>query len=297
MKKNKVLILGSAGMAGHVIKRYLSEFRETYDVYDIARSESVNRRPSFILDVTDFKSLSSIIENVQPDFIINCVGLLNKTAEDNPDLAILINSYLPHLLEKITKNTKCKIIHISTDCVFSGLKGGYIESELKDGAGFYAQSKALGEIVNRKDLTIRTSIIGPEINSSGIGLLNWFLNQKNEISGYSSAFWSGVTTLELAKFIHYVLTSNSTLDGIFHLTNNTKIDKFSLLEILKSVFNKTELIIKANGNYKVDKSLISTKINIDYIVPNYSEMIHEMRDFMNQSGENYHYNFNWIKSV
>lgn len=291
MKKIKILILGSAGMAGHIIKRYLSAFSETYDVYDIARSESENHRPSFILDVTDFKSLSNIIENLQPDCIINCIGLLNKTAEDSPDLAILINSYLPHFLENITKNSQCKVIHISTDCVFSGLKGSYLESELKDGSGFYAQSKALGEIVNSKDLTIRTSIIGPELNSSGIGLLHWFLCQKNEISGYNSAFWSGVTTLELAKFIHFILTSKSTLVGIFHLTNNTKIDKFSLLEIFKLVFNKTELIIKANGNYKVDKSLINSRTEIDYVVPNYSEMIHEMRDFMILSGENYHYDF------
>ncbi len=291
MKKIKVLILGSAGMAGHIIKRYLSAFNNTYDVYDIARSESDNRRPTFILDVTDFKSLSNIIENLQPDCIINCIGLLNKTAEDSPDLAILINSYLPHFLEKITKNSHCKVLHISTDCVFSGLKGGYLESDLKDGVGFYAQSKALGEIVNSKDLTIRTSIIGPELNTSGIGLLNWFLNQKNQISGYNSAFWSGVTTFELAKFIHFVLTSNSTLEGIFHLTNNTKIDKFSLLEIFKSVFNKTELIINANGNYKVDKSLINSRTDIDYVVPNYSEMIHEMRDFMIQSGEKYYYEF------
>ena len=291
MKKIKVLILGSAGMAGHIIKRYLSAFNETCDVYDIARSESDDRRPSFILDVTDFKTLSDIIVNLQPDYIINCIGLLNKTAEDSPDLAILINSYLPHFLESVTKNSHCKVIHISTDCVFSGLKGGYLESELKDGVGFYAQSKALGEIVNSKDLTIRTSIIGPELNTSGIGLLHWFLSQKNEISGYNSAFWSGVTTLELAKFIHFVLTSNSTLDGIFHLTNNKKIDKFSLLEIFKSAFNKTELTIKPNGNYKVDKSLKNTRTNIDYVVPNYSDMIHEMRDFMIQSGENYHYEF------
>ncbi len=291
MKKIKVLILGSAGMAGNIIKRYLSAFNNTYDVYDIARSESDYRRPTFILDVTDFQSLSNIIENLQPDCIINCIGLLNKTAEENPDLAILINAYLPHFLEKITKNSHCKVLHISTDCVFSGLKGGYLESELKDGEGFYAQSKALGEIVNGKDLTIRTSIIGPELNTSGIGLLNWFLNQKNQISGYNSAFWSGVTTLELAKFIHFVLTSNITLYGIFHLTNNTKIDKFSLLEIFKSVFNKTEIIINSNGNYKVDKSLINSRTDIDYVVPNYSEMIHEMRDFMIQCGEKYYYEF------
>jgi len=279
MKKIKVLILGSAGMAGHIIKEYLSFFQNQYEIFDVARSDFYVK-PSITLDVTDFHRLKQLIINFKPNCIINCIGILNKTAEENPDLAILINSYLPHFLEKETKNTSIKIIHISTDCVFSGLKGGYIESDFKDGIGIYAQSKALGELNNIKDLTIRTSIIGPELNPTGIGLLHWFLNQNNDINGYTNAYWSGVSTIELAKFIHSVLSSNSNLSGVFHLTNNKKIDKFSLLEIFQKVFKKNNFKIIPNSNYKIDKSLINTCNNFTYNLSNYEDMIIEVRDFI-----------------
>ncbi len=279
MKKIKVLILGSAGMAGHIIKEHLSFFHNNYEVFDVARSDYYIK-PSFILDATDFSNLKQLIVNLKPDCVINCIGILNKTAEENADQAILINSYLPHFLEKETKNTSIKIIHISTDCVFSGLKGGYIESDFKDGTGIYAQSKALGELNNIKDLTIRTSIIGPELNPSGIGLLHWFLNQNNDINGYTNAFWSGVTTIELAKFINVVLTNNMNLSGLFHLTNNKKIDKYSLLVIFQKIFMKYNFKIIPNSKYKIDKSLINTCKNFTYNIPSYEDMIIEMRDFI-----------------
>lgn len=288
MNQLKVLILGSAGMAGHIIKNYLSKFPETYDVYDVARSNKYIQ-PSILLDVTDFNELKNLIYSLNPDCIINCIGILNKTAEENPDLAIIINSYLPHFLEKETKNYKCKIIHISTDCVFSGLKGGYVESDIKDGIGFYAQSKSLGELYNVKDLTIRTSIIGPELNSSGIGLLHWFLNQKKDINGYTNACWSGVTTLELAKFINVVLTTNFSLNGVFHLTNNIKIDKYSLLKHFQSAFKKNELNIIPNGKYKIDKSFINTCNNFNYTVPSYETMINDIRDYIIYYNSLYNY--------
>jgi dTDP-4-dehydrorhamnose reductase len=279
MKKTKVLILGSAGMAGHVIKNYLSNFTDLFNIYDVARSE-LYIKPTHLLDITDFNGLNNIFTNIKPDCVINCIGILNHAAEDNPDLAILINSYLPHFLEKIAKNSECKIIHISTDCVFSGLKGGYVESDFKDGIGFYAQSKALGEIENIKDLTIRTSIIGPELNESGIGLLNWFLKQKKEINGYEFAYWSGVTTLELAKFIFFVLTSSFNLNGIFHLTNNEKIDKFTLLNNFQKSFKIKDLSIIPSSKYKIDKSFINTNKNIGFAVSSYIDMINEIRDYI-----------------
>jgi len=153
--RKKIIVLGANGMAGHVIFCGLKEEEKKYEVFSIARSYSkVN--PTIILDVTDFKGLALAINQIQPDVIINCVGVLNKSAEENPDLAILLNSYLPHFLESITKNTTSKVIHISTDCVFSGDEGSYTEVSVKNGTGFYAQSKALGEIINQKDLTFRT---------------------------------------------------------------------------------------------------------------------------------------------
>ena len=290
MNKLKVLILGSAGMAGHIIKNHLSSFPKKIEVYDVARS-SKYVQPSFLFDVTDFSSLNNLIVDLKPDCIINCIGILNETAESNPDLAILVNSYLPHFLESKTKAGNCKIIHISTDCVFSGLKGDYVEKDPKDGVGIYAQSKALGEIINIKDLTIRTSIIGPELNPDGIGLLHWFLNQKNDITGYSNAFWSGVTTNELAKFIYFVLTERFNLNGIYHLTNNTKIDKCTLLEYFQSAFKKDEFKIISSDKYKIDKSFINTKNDILFKVSDYNNMINEMSDYIRKYKYLYQYDF------
>ena len=156
----KIIVLGSNGMAGHIVTLGLRTEIQKYDVIAVARTNSP-AKPNILLDMTDFDALANLIKTSKADIIINCIGLLNKNAEDKIDQAILLNSYFPHFLETITKNTTTKVIHISTDCVFSGNKGGYRENDIKNGIGFYAQSKALGEIVNQKDLTIRTSIIGP----------------------------------------------------------------------------------------------------------------------------------------
>ena len=205
--KNKILILGSSGMAGHVIKNYLEKLNR-FEIFDLSRTDDYVK-PFFKFDITNFNMLSEIISSYSFDFIINCVGLLNKKSEENPDQAILVNSYLPHFLEKNTHNTKTRIIHISTDCVFSGKNGNYKEDDFRDGIGFYSQSKALGEITNRKDLTIRTSIIGPDLNLNGVGLYNWFIKQNNEIFGFTNVFWSGITTVELAKKISELILKNN----------------------------------------------------------------------------------------
>lgn len=273
--KSKVLILGSSGMAGHVIKRYL-ERTENFNIYDLSRSDKYIT-PNFLIDITDFKALESIIKSFDFDYIINCVGILNQVSEKNPDVAILVNSYLPHFLEKITKNSKSKIIHLSTDCVFSGKRGDYIENDFKDGLGYYGQSKALGEISNNKDLTIRTSIIGPDLNVHGTGLFNWFINQNGKISGYSNAYWSGVTTIELAKFISDLLMNNNLLTGVIHLTNNSKISKYELLLMIKKVFNLNNIKIEKYSDYKVDKSFVNTRRDFDFCVPPYETMIEEMK--------------------
>jgi len=147
----KIIVLGANGMAGHVLTAGLQADAQ-YEVISVARTKSIIE-PTVLMDVSDFVSLAKLIKKTHAAVIINCIGLLNKTAEDNPDRAILVNSYLPHFLESQTKNTKTKVIHISTDCVFSGEEGGYTEKSFKNGKGFYAQSKALGELENSKDLT------------------------------------------------------------------------------------------------------------------------------------------------
>jgi dTDP-4-dehydrorhamnose reductase len=182
------------------------------------------------------------------------------------------------------------LIHISTDCVFSGREGGYVEDSFKNGIGFYAQSKALGEVINEKDLTFRTSIIGPELKKDGIGLFHWFMNQENVMSGYKRAFWTGVTTIELAKAINESIQQELT--GLYHLVNNSKICKYDLLSEFNKVFKKEGLVIKAYSEYKVDKSLINTRNDFDYEIPSYNTMIKEMKQWMIKYKALYpHYSF------
>ena len=277
--KQKVLILGAAGMAGHIITAYLKN-TSSYDVITIARENQLFI-PDFQLDVTNFDELSKVIKQTHPAFIINCIGILNRDAEDNIDKAILINAYLPHYLETVTKHTSTQLIHISTDCVFSGTGGNYKESDVKDGKGYYAQSKALGEVINDKDLTIRTSIIGPELKNNGIGLLGWFLKQSGEVRGYTQAIWSGVTTLELAKYIYSYL-QGSRLSGILHLTNNRPISKFDLLEIIKKVYQLNAISVVPYADYQSNKSFINTRVDVNYTVPDYQVMIEELKNWERQ---------------
>jgi dTDP-4-dehydrorhamnose reductase len=282
-----IIVLGANGMAGHVITIGLRGDINNYNVISVARSSS-EIKPTIILDVSDFVGLKSLIDSSNPDVIINCIGLLNKTAENNPDQAILINAYLPHFLESTCKNTKTKVIHISTDCVFSGEEGSYVESSFKNGRGYYAQSKALGELNNSKDLTFRTSIIGPELNQNGIGLFHWFANQSIGIKGYTNAFWTGVTTSELLNAIKVAI--NNDLVGLYHLVPSEKISKFNLLGLFNEVFG-TGLAIVKYGGYNIDKSLVNTRSDFAFRVKGYKEMIIDMQIWINDHKELYtHYN-------
>ncbi len=281
----RVLIIGSKGMAGHVIKLFL-ESLNSYEVYGIARNAQGGKN-FFNLDITDINSLEKIIKKKSFDFVINCIGLLNKTAEDYPHLAIWTNSYFPHLISNFGKKYKFKLIHISTDCVFSGSEGCYVESSFRDGNGFYAQSKALGEVINEKDLTFRTSIVGPELKDNGIGLFHWFMNQNKQIFGFDKAYWSGVTTIELAKGINKAIEQDLT--GLYHFVNNNKISKNDLLKQLNKVFKNDKLEIISDSKYQVDKSLINTRKDFNYIVPSYKIMINEMSEWIKNHNNLYKY--------
>ena len=272
----KVVVIGCKGMAGHVVKTWL-ESTGLYDVWGIARGIDSGQK-LINLDVSNTKELESILDNGSFDVVINCIGLLNKTAEDNPELAVWFNSYFPQLLATFGKKYNFKLIHISTDCVFSGKEGGYKEDSFKNGIGFYAQSKALGEVINAKDLTFRTSIIGPELNENGIGLFHWFMNQNHEIFGYSEAYWSGVTTIELAKGIHEAIKQDLT--GLYHFVNSSKISKFDLVNEFNSNFRDGGINIISKSDYKVDKSLINTRDDFNYTFSSYQIMIKEMKNWI-----------------
>lgn len=282
----KVLILGCRGMAGHVIKAYL-EGIEAFETWGLARD--VEHGNNIInLDIYDTQELEGILNSGCFDTVINCIGLLNDTAENNPELAIWVNSYFPHLLASFGAKYSFKLIHISTDCVFSGKEGGYTEDSHKNGIGFYAQSKALGEVVNSRDLTFRTSIIGPELKRNGIGLFHWFMNQTDEISGYNDAIWSGVTTIELARVVECSIRKNLT--GLHHVTNNNSICKYDLIRLFKK-YTAKDINIIAVGGKKSDKSFIDTKKLLDYEIPSYDQMIFDMVELTKKNNSLYpHYN-------
>lgn len=283
----KVIILGALGMAGHIMAEYL-ESTKKYDIYGIARSND-SKYITKILDVKDFSLLEEYIKEIKPDFIINCIGILVSKSNNELTTAIQINSYLPHFLSELGNKLNFKLIHISTDCVFSGKDGQYKEDSFRDGNDNYARTKALGEVINEKDLTIRTSIIGPELKTNGTGLLDWFLKQNTDISGYSKAYWSGVTTLELAKQMENFLEQD--IKGLYQLCPLEKISKYDLLKEFAKVWGKN-INISDNPNYKVDKSLVCTRDDFDYNVsrPTYEKMLLETKEWMDSHPSYYsHY--------
>jgi len=268
--KKKILVLGSTGMLGHQVVSYFLNF-DDYDVIDIAFRSKL-REQTIVLDVTNKTTFEKVVTELKPDFIVNCIGILIH-GSSNVENAIYLNAYLPHQLKKISKNIGAKLIHISTDCVFSGNKGGYIESDIKDGKGVYSQTKILGEIEDDANLTLRTSIIGPELKSNGEGLFNWFMGQSGDISGFTKAVWSGVTTIELAKIIKWAIDGNIT--GLYHATNNSSINKYKLLKLFQK-YTEKEISISPVEGKGVDKSFLDTRVLMDYDIPDYENMIKEM---------------------
>lgn len=276
--RKTVVVLGSTGMLGHQVVKYLEGFSD-FIVHDISYRTKL-RESTIVIDAMSSISLELAIANINPDFIVNCIGVLVKGSEDIAR-AIFLNAYLPYQLQAIAKITNSKLIHISTDCVFSGAKGQYVESDFRDGQGTYSQTKILGEIIDDTNLTIRTSIIGPELKSYGEGLFNWFMTQTaDRVSGYTASIWSGVTTLELAKAIKWAIESQVV--GLYHVTNNNSINKCEILQLFQ-VYTKKNVYIDPVLGKKVDKSFIDTRLLMDYSVPSYQKMIFEMVRGINQN--------------
>lgn len=270
-------------MFGHQLVNYLSNTNE-YNVIDISFRNKLRDR-TIIVDARNKTLLENTIVDLKPDVIINCIGILTKGSRNEED-AIYINAFLPHHLKNIVRGINSKLIHISTDCVFSGYKGKYIESDKRDGDGVYSQTKILGEIVDDTNLTLRTSIIGPELKNNGEGLFHWFMNQSGDISGYTKAIWSGVTTIELAKTIKWAIDNNLT--GLYHITNNTSISKYELLKLFQK-YTKKEINIYPTDRNIVNKSLLDTRKIINYDIPSYEIMVKEMVENMKSNTSLYPY--------
>ena len=284
--KLKVLVLGSTGMIGHQVYKFL-ESSDKYEMFNISYRKKLNKE-SILCDITDQDKFINIVKSISPDFIINCIGILIKEANLDIKKAIFINAYFPHKLMSVADELKSKLIHISTDCVFSGeKKKPYIENDFKDGKGTYAKSKGLGEIINENHLTLRTSVIGPELKTNGEELFHWFMSQSGEINGYKNSIWSGVTTLVLAKTVGWAIENNIT--GLYHVTNNKSIDKFSLLCLIKKNIKKN-IIIHKFSNKGSNKSFIDTRKEINFTIPTYNEMVKFMiEDILKDKTKYQHY--------
>ncbi|WP_462405304.1 dTDP-4-dehydrorhamnose reductase family protein [Gracilibacillus sp. Marseille-QA3620] len=271
----KILILGGDGMAGHVAAAYFMGLSD-YEVQRTTRRRA--SKDSVQCDALDFDHVGSILSDWRPDFVINAIGILNQGVDRSLYEGITLNSLLPHFLARELDKYGGKLIHISTDCIFSGTKGGYTEDSPADGLSLYAKTKALGELNETNHLTIRTSIIGPEKKQDGIGLLNWFLKQKGTIYGYTNVWWNGVTTIELAKFIHYAIENE--LNGLCHLHAPEKVNKYQLLMLFQEFLLKDDVNIRPDGEMVSDKTLISTRKDIVYTVPSYQAMMAELCEWM-----------------
>lgn len=275
----KTLILGSNGMLGHITYDYLKE--QGYEVYGTAQN---NTRDLIYDAYSNMEELEEIIKGIKPELVINCIGILNKAAEENKPLAVKLNSLLPHYIDQLSDKYTFKFIHVSTDCVYSGKKGQYTEKDLSDAESFYGRSKALGEVNNDRSLTLRTSIVGPDINESGIGLFNWFMKQEGEINGYSKVIWAGVTTLQLAKTFEYAYNNNLT--GLHIVTNNESISKYDLLQLFAKHMQK-DIIIKPFEGVEENKSMINSLNEFKGIIPSYENMIKEMSEWIVGHKEKY----------
>lgn len=269
----KILILGQDGMLGHVVKEYFIE--HGYDVLGTSRRKD----SEFYFDAAqNIGQIDTIISITNPDVVINCIGILNKAAEEHKSLAIQINSLFPHYMDELSLKYNFYFIHVTTDCVFSGTKGLYQENSFKDAQNFYGQSKALGEINNDRNVSLRTSIVGPDINENGIGLFNWFIHQKGTIKGFSQAIWSGVTTIQLAECMDSAIKNHLT--GLYHVVNNESISKYDLLYLFKKYFN-SDVDIQKDDTYVCDKSLVSTR-DYQFSIPSYEQMISNMREWVEE---------------
>jgi len=280
--KKKILILGSTGLIGHQIYNYL-RIKSDYELSNISYRKKL-QEDTILLNIRDEKEFLNTVERINPNIIINCIGILISEADKDPENAIFINAYMPHRLMILADKIDSKLIHISTDCVFSGnKKEPYIEKDEKEGKDIYAKTKGLGEIINDRHLTLRTSVIGPELKTNGGELFHWFMSQTGAINGFTKAIWSGVTTLELAKAVKWAIENEIT--GLYHITNGQPINKYDLLNLLKKYTKKDIKINKINGK-NVNKSFIDTRRKI-FDIPSYPIMIKEMVELIMKNCELY----------
>ena len=282
----KLIVLGATGLLGSTLLKYFSK-QSNIKCYGIIRKNSDIDKIKNIKNVKlykiDYKNQNNIIKvfnKIKPNLIINCIGVVKQLTHKNQLSEIIrINSFLPHYLTELANvKSKTRFIQFSTDCVFSGTKGKYKETDFPGAQDIYGRSKLLGELTYPNTLTLRTSIIGHELQTK-YSLLSWFLDQKKPIKGYKNAIFSGLTALEIAKFLDKFIIPNKKLNGMYHLSGNT-ISKYELLNLVKSVYKKDIKII-IDKKVKINRSLNSNLIqkHTGYKPRNWTKLIQEMFEF------------------
>ncbi|WP_159881075.1 SDR family oxidoreductase [Paenibacillus puerhi] len=284
----KLLVVGGHGMAGHLLLRFLAETSDHELFYTVRAGSGEEARlltplpgARLYVELSNWERVSHAVELIRPDVIVNLAGILNDAARQQEVKAYEVNGLLPHKLARLSEGLGARLIQLSTDCVFHGDRGSYVERHVPNGQSVYALTKALGEVKSSPHLTIRTSIVGPEIRECGIGLLHWFLRQTGEVKGFVHVRWNGVTTLELAKFISHALERGSSLSGVVHLTAPKAISKHQLLELFLRTFGNPEVTgIRPDDATVLDRTLLSTRKDLDYEVPDYETMLSELYEWM-----------------
>ena len=263
-KKTKVLVLGASGMLGNAVLRVFAG-SDGFDVLGTVRSNrSLRLLPHSVqqclipgVDVENLDSLLAVFGQVRPDVVINCIGLVKQLSEaDDPLFAIPINSLLPHRLARLCAVSRARLVHMSTDCVFSGSKGMYTEEDASDAKDLYGRSKFLGEVDYPNAITLRTSIIGHELEGTR-SLIGWFLAQQGQVKGFKKAIFSGLPTVEIARIIRDFVVPRPDLHGTYNISAEP-ISKFDLLRLVAETYNKL-IYIEADEKVSIDRSLNSRR--------------------------------------
>lgn len=273
-------MIGASGMIGCTVVRVLSETKD-WEVFGTIRDESLKRFfPTSIcgrliagIDVESQDSLVTVLDQIRPDAVINCAGLTkHKSEAENPLVSIPINTLMPHRLAGLCKLIGARLIHVSTDCVFSGEKGGYVEDDFADARDVYGKSKALGEVFYPHAITLRTSTIGHELQSK-YGLLDWFLSQQGRCKGYTRAIFSGLPTVVFAQIVRDVVIPHTELSGLYHVAAKP-INKFDLLKLIADVYGKT-IDIVPDDQLVIDRSLDAKRFQLatGFVAPEWPELI------------------------
>lgn len=282
----KFLVLGASGMAGHTIALYLKE--RGHDVVGFSRRGVSFLEHQVLGDARDGHLLSEVLAEGSFDVVINCIGVLNQFAERDPESAAYLNGKLPHVLARLTEGAPTRIFHMSTDCVFAGNTGPYTEDSIPDGQTVYDRTKAAGELRDANNLTFRNSIIGPDMDPLGIGLLNWFMVQEGSVKGYTNAIWTGLTTLELAKAME--CTASENVSGLVNMVPPGSISKLDLLCLFNDHLRGGSIEVVPFDGFRLDKTLLRTNFTCSYRPASYREQIVEMAEWIREHIELYpHY--------